>query len=127
MVALKTRRRTADSQVARLPDDRAVVGCAVTALVALLLMLLAGVAKAEQPDLVCWDLPDGKLECESRAPIEATCAVIQDKHELCIAVQSSNSAVPLYFPGNTKYTTVKLTRAGKEIWSRNKPHMNAMP
>ena len=50
MVAPKTRRSAANAHVARLPDDRAVVGCAVTALVALLLMLLAGTAKAEQPD-----------------------------------------------------------------------------
>lgn len=56
MVARKTRRSAASSRVARLPDDRAVVGCAVTAVVALLLMLLAGTAQAEEPDLACWDL-----------------------------------------------------------------------
>jgi hypothetical protein len=126
MVARKTRRSAAHSHIARLPDDRAVVGCAVTALVALLLMLLAGTAKAEEPDLVCWDLLDGKLECESRASIAATCEAIDDKHELCAAVQS-NSATRPYLPGNTKYTTIKMTRAGREIWNRSKPHMNVMP
>jgi hypothetical protein len=90
-------------------------------------MLIAGTAKAEQPELVCWTLENGALECESRASTEVTCAAIHDQHELCVAVQSSNSAVPLYLPGNTKYTMVKLTRAGKEIWSRNKPHLNVMP
>jgi hypothetical protein len=127
MVARKTRHRTATTRAARLPDDRAVIGCALTALAALVLMLIAGAAKAEQPELVCWSLEDGVLECESRASIEATCAAIGGKHELCVAVQSNSSAAPLYFPGNTKYTVVKLTRAGKEIWSRNKPHMNVMP
>jgi hypothetical protein len=127
MVAIKAPRRTATIRAASLPDDRAVIGCALTAVAALLLMLLAGTAKAEEPDLVCWDLPDGKLECESRASIAATCAAIDQKHELCIAVQNSSSATPHYLPGNTKYTTIKLTRAGKEIWSRNKPHMNVMP
>lgn len=127
MVALRTCRRTSMVCAARLPDDRAVVGCALTALFALLLMLLAGTAKAGQPEAVCWTLENGALECESRASIEATCAAIHDKHELCVAVQSRNSTTPLYLPGNTKYTTVKMTRAGKEIWSRNKPHMNVMP
>ena len=115
------------TRAASIPDDRAVIGCALTALVALLLMLLAGTAKADQPALVCWNLENGALECESRASIDATCAAIDQKHELCTAVQSSGSAAPLYLPSNTKYTVVKLTRAGKEIWSRNKPHMNVMP
>ena len=127
MVARKTRRSAACTRVGRLPDDRAVVACAVTALVALLLMLLAGTAKAEQPDHICWELPDGKLDCESRASIAATCEAIDEKHELCAALQSGGSATRLYLPGNTKYTTVKLTRAGREIWNRSKPHMNVMP
>jgi hypothetical protein len=127
MVAIKTPRRTATIRAASLPDDRAVVSCALTAVAALLLMLLAGTAKAEQPELVCWSLENGALECESRASIAATCEAIGGKHELCVAVQDAGSAAPLYVPGNTKYTVVKLTRAGKEIWSRNKPHMNVMP
>lgn len=127
MVALQTRCRTVPTaRAARIPDDRAVVGCAPTALAALLLMLLAGTAKAEQPELVCWNLENGALECESRASIAATCEATGSKHELCVAVQS-NSATRLYLPGNTKYTTVKLTRAGREIWNRSKPHMNVMP
>jgi hypothetical protein len=128
MVARQTRRRTAPTaRAARIPDDRAVVGCALTALAALLLMLLAGTAKAERPELVCWNLENGALECESRASIAATCEATGGKHELCVAMQDTSSATPLYFPGNPKYTVIKLTRAGKEIWSRNKPHMNVMP
>ena len=59
MGAVKTRRRIATTRAARIPDDRAVVGCALTALTALLLMLLAGTAKAEQPELVCWNVENG--------------------------------------------------------------------
>lgn len=127
MVALETCRRTATTRAASIPDDRAVVGSALTALAALLLMLLAGTAKAEQTALVCWNLENGALECDSLASVQATCEAIDHKHELCAAGQSNSSATPLYFPGNTKYTAIKLTRAGKEIWSRNKPHMNVMP
>jgi hypothetical protein len=87
-------------------------------------MLLAGAAKADQPDLVCWRLENGALECQSRASIEATCEAIDHTQELCVAVQSNGSAAPLYLPGNTKYTLVKLTRAGRVIWNRFKPHMN---
>lgn len=124
MVIRKTRRSSASCRAARTPDDRAVIGCAITALAALLLMLVAGTAKAEQPEMVCWNLENGALECESRASIEATCAAIGGKHELCLAVQNSSSATPLYLPGNTKYTVVKMTRAGKEIFIRSKPHVN---
>ena len=85
MVARKIRRSAADVRVAKVPDDRAVVGCALTALAALLLMLLAGTARADQPD---------------------------HEHELGIAAQTSNAA-PQYFPGNTKYTPVKMIRTGK--------------
>lgn len=123
MAALKTR-RTAPARAGRIPDDRDVVGCALTALAALLLMLLAGAAKAEQPDFVCWDRPNGALECESFASVKATCVVVDNKHELCEVVQSDSSSARLYFPGNTKYTTIKLTRAGLEKWDRYKPHMN---
>jgi len=124
MVARNTRRSAANAHVARLPDDRAVVGCAVTALVALLLMLLAGTAKAEQPDLICWNAPNGELECESFASVEATCEAIDHKNELCDVVQSDSAGSPLYFPGNTKYTMVKMTRAGLEKWHRYRPHVN---
>ena len=124
MIARKTRRSAANPHVARLPDDRAVVGSAVTALVALLLMLLAGTAQAEQPDLVCWNAPNGGLECESVASIAATCDAIDGKHELCEQVRSNRAGSPLYLPGNTKYTIVKLTRAGREIFKRAKPHVN---
>jgi hypothetical protein len=82
MVARKIRRNAADVRVARLPDDRAVVGCALTALAALLLMLLTGTAKAEQL-------------------------------EFGIATQTSSAIAPHYFPGNTKYTPVKMIRIGK--------------
>jgi len=85
MVTHKIRRSAADVRVAKLHDDRAVVGCALTALAALLLMLLAGTARAEQPD---------------------------HAHELGIAAPTS-SAAPHYFPGNTKYTPVKMIRTGK--------------
>ena len=44
MVAPKIRRRAATTRAARIPDDRAVVGFALTALSVLLLMLVAGVA-----------------------------------------------------------------------------------
>ncbi|HKP26642.1 MAG TPA: hypothetical protein VJV39_22430 [Dongiaceae bacterium] len=121
MVTFRSGRGT--TRTAAIPDDRAVIGCALTALAALLLMLMAGTAKAEQPELVCWSVETGKLECESRASIEDTCKAIDQKHELCIAVQRAQSAAPLYFPGNTKYTMVKLTKAGKEFWTRNKPRV----
>jgi len=119
-----TRRFAATTGAARSPDDRAVVGCAVTALAALILMLLAGSAEAEQPEVVCWNLENGALECESRASIGADCAAIGQKHEFCAAVQSSRSPTPLHLPGNTTYTAVKPTSAGKEFWSRTKPHVN---
>jgi hypothetical protein len=118
MVARKTRRSAASSRVDRLPDDRAVVGCAVTALVALLLMLLAGAAEAEQPDFVCWDLPNGALECESFASVEETCVEIDDKHELCEVVRSNGASTRTFAPANTKCTTVELTRADLETWHR---------
>jgi hypothetical protein len=127
MIARKTRRTAAGSRVARSPDDRAVIGCAITALAALLLMLLAGTAKAEQPDLVCWKLESGALECESRASIAAACAAIGGEDELCLAARNSSSNAPHYFPGNTKYTAVTLTRAGRETWSRNKRHLTIKP
>ena len=50
--------------------------------------------------------------------------MIDDKHELCEVVRSDSSSASLYLPGNTKYTTIKLTRAGLEKWHRYKPHMN---
>ena len=87
MVAFKTSTSAATSRAATVPDDRAVVGCALTALAALLLMLLAGTARAEQPD--------------------------HHEHELGIAAQASSAAAPHYFPGNTKYTPVKMIRTGK--------------
>ena len=119
MVARKTRRSAANFHVARLPDDRAVVGCAVTALATLLLMVIAGAAKAGQPELVCWNAPNGGLECESTASIAATCGAIDGKHELCEAVRGGHATGShLYVPGNTKYTTFNLTRAGRVIWIR---------
>jgi hypothetical protein len=124
MVAFSTHRRAATTRAARLPDDRAVVGCALTALVALLLMLLAGAAKAEESDLACWNLPNGGLECESLASVAATCAAIDDKHELCEVVRSNGASARTFAPANTKYTAVKLTRAGLEKWHRYKPHVN---
>ncbi len=121
MVTCRPSRST--TRAAAIPDDRAVVGCALTAMAALFLMLMAGAAKAQQPELVCWSLEAGKVECEKPASIEDTCKAIDQKHELCIAARGAHSATPLYFPGNTKYTTVKLTRAGKEFWTRNKPRV----
>ena len=70
MVARKTRRSAISCHAARLPDDRAVIGCAVTALAVLLLMLLAGVARAEQPGQFCSE--KGGSECESVALIGST-------------------------------------------------------
>lgn len=94
MVSRNTCRNAANSRVARLPDDRAVIGCAVTALAALLLVMLAGATKAEQPTLVCWSAPNGGLECENGASIAATCQAINGKHELCAAMQGSQAGTP---------------------------------
>ena len=56
MVAFRIRRNTAQVRASRNPDDCAVVGCALTAMAALVLMMLAGVAKAEPSDFVFYDL-----------------------------------------------------------------------
>lgn len=121
MITFRSGRST--TRTAAIPDDRAVIGCALSALAALFLMLMAGAAKAEQPELVCRSVEAGKVECEKRASIEDTCKAIGQKHESCITVQGAHSATPLYVPGNTKYTTVNPTRAGKEFWTRNKPRV----
>ena len=117
MVARKTYRSAAAARAGRLPDDRA-----VTALAALLLMLLAGAAQADQTEFVCRDTGDGKPDCESVASMAAACASIDQEQEFCAAVQSAGSETP-YLLGNAKYTIVKPTRAGKEFWSRNKPRV----
>ena len=44
MVTFKTSRRAATTRVASLPDDHAVIGGALTAVAALLLMLCAGIS-----------------------------------------------------------------------------------
>jgi hypothetical protein len=44
-----------------IPDDCAVVGCALTAVAALVLMMLAGAAKADQSDFVFHDLIAGQV------------------------------------------------------------------
>ena len=54
MVAYKSRRHAVRSS--SIPDDCAVVGCALTAVAALVLMMLAGTAKADQSDFVFYDL-----------------------------------------------------------------------
>ena len=101
------------------------VGCALMALAALLLMLLAGAAKAEQPDFVCWDLPNGELELRKLRLGRGDVRVIDDKHELCEVVRSDSSSARLYLPPATPNTPrSKLTRAGLEKWHRYKPHMN---
>ena len=67
MVARKSRHSTAEVRASRIPDDCAVVGCALTALAALFLMMLAGTAKAEQSDFVFYDLNGSQLECATTA------------------------------------------------------------
>jgi hypothetical protein len=68
MVAFKIRRNTAQVRASRIPDDCAVVGCALTAMAALVLMMLAGVAKAEPSDFVFYDLSTAEQACEPCAP-----------------------------------------------------------
>jgi hypothetical protein len=68
MVALKTSRRLAQVRASRIPDDCAVVGCALTALAALFLMILAGTAKAERSDFVFYDLTSAGQACGTVAP-----------------------------------------------------------
>ena len=119
------RRRTARAYAGRLPDDRAVAAAALTALIALLLMLIAGAARADDVDYVCWEVSDSRLECETQQSVEMTCAAIAQQHELCRAVVAAQSAGgATLFPANTRYTVVKLTRAGLEKWNRYKPHVN---
>ena len=67
MVTFKTPRRAAQIRASGIPDDYAVVGCALTALAALFLMMLAGTAKAEQSDFVFYDLTLEQA-CETSAP-----------------------------------------------------------
>ena len=78
-------RRVARARTATLPDDRLVVASALTALIVLLVMLFAGTAMAED-------------------------AQRQDRAGSAIAAATSGGAVP-FFPGNTHYTPVKLSRA----------------
>jgi hypothetical protein len=56
MVARKTPRCAAQVRGRSIADDSAVVGCAITAVAALVLMMLAGAAKADQSDFVFYDL-----------------------------------------------------------------------
>jgi hypothetical protein len=67
MVTFKTSRRAEQIPASCIPDDCAVVGCALTAVAALFLMMAAGTAKAEQSDFVFYDL---SLEqaCETSGP-----------------------------------------------------------
>ena len=67
MVAFKTSRRAAQIRADGIPDDCAVIGCAITAVAALFLMMLAGTAKAEQSDFVFYDLTVEQA-CETAAP-----------------------------------------------------------
>lgn len=123
MVASRICRSRTRTRAVSLPDDRAVVGCALTALAALLLLLLAGAAKADDVGAVCWDLTSGGIECETLQSVETTCAAIAGQHEICraVAVAQAPSAAP-FAPASTKYTTVKLTRASLKAWHRYKSH-----
>jgi class III poly(R)-hydroxyalkanoic acid synthase PhaE subunit len=62
MVALKTRHSTAQVRASSIPDDCAVVGCALTAVAALVLVMLAG-AKPEQGINNYRELYDLWVEC----------------------------------------------------------------
>ncbi|HEV8388375.1 MAG TPA: hypothetical protein VGQ35_00955 [Dongiaceae bacterium] len=118
-------RRTARCRAAAIPDNRLIVASAMVALATLLLMLVAGAAKADDVDYMCWEVASGRLECETLQSVEATCAAIAGQHELCpavVAAQAAGAATP--YPANTHYTTVKPTRAGLEKWNRYKPHVN---
>lgn len=86
MVVSKIDRRRAALRASALPDDRLVAASALAALTILLLMLLAGAAAA-----------DTAPGCQAR-----TCSTM--------ATANSGGAVP-YFPGNTHYTPVRLSRA----------------
>jgi len=105
-------RRTARCRAAAVPDNRLIVATAILALVTLLLMLAAGTAKAADIDSACWDAPGGRLECETLQSVETTCAAIAGQHELRRAVLSRRgTSAATFFPANTRYRAVKLTRA----------------
>ena len=68
MVARKTPRHAAQVRVRSIADDSAVAGCAITAVVALVLMMLAGAARADQSDFVFYDLEVAGQASEPCAP-----------------------------------------------------------
>jgi hypothetical protein len=104
-------------------DNRLIAATALTALVTLLLMLVAGAAKADGIGTVCWGAPGGAMECETLQSVESTCAAIAGQHEICRAVAAAQAPSAAYFaPANAKYATVKLSRAALERWYRYKPH-----
>jgi hypothetical protein len=111
------------SRRATVADNRLIAATALTALAALLLMLVAGAAKAEDISYVCWDASGGRLECETLQSVETTCAAIAGRHELCRAVSAAQAnGGAMFYPANTKYTTVKLMRASLAAWHRYKSH-----
>ena len=87
MVTSRINPRIVAARASTMPDDRLVAASALAALAVLLLMLLAGTATAE----------DAAPKCQDRA-CSASAAAQRD------------GALP-YFPANTHYTSIKLSRA----------------
>jgi hypothetical protein len=96
---------------------------------ALSAVVVLGVAAAqpgraeERIDSVCWDGENGRPECETFAVFKATCTAVENQNQACQTVLVSkqpSSASAVFFPANTKYTAVKLTRAQRTAWQKAK-------
>jgi len=120
------RRRSARcSAMACVPDHWMAVSLIAILLISLMLVLRPSAARAEGDiDFVCWDLDNGDVECDTFDSFKATCRVIENENELCQIVLENRTATNLaaapagkpYFPANTHYTNVKMTRAERAAW-----------
>jgi hypothetical protein len=103
--------------------DARVGACALS--IGLVLALAAGqAARAEEPiRSVCWDGEAGQPECERFEVFKATCAAVGNQNQVCqnvLVSKQPSSASGAFLPANTKYTSVKLTRAERIAWQKAK-------
>ena len=103
-------------------EMRAVAG--VLSAVVVLVMAAAQPGRAEERiDSVCWDGESGQPECETFAVFKATCVAVGNQNQVCqnvLVSKQPSSASGYYFPANTKYSAVKLTRAQDTAWQKAK-------
>jgi hypothetical protein len=92
-------------------------------IVALAVAATHGTRAEERIKSVCWDGEGGEPECETFAVFKATCAAVENQNQVCrnvLVSKQPGSASAALFPANTKYISVKLTRAERTAWQKAK-------